>query len=197
MAGNSGWNAAPRTDRPSVAPIQAPPIASPTPPVPTTPAAIDIDKIVSQIVEKLATDPRFKGPTGERGPPGEPGPKGDKGDPGEQGIAGINGKDATVDIDSIVAAVLERLPKQPPQPTSETHIVVVADRGAGYWARLAGEVKAAQEVYGGIEVTAPPQGFAGALPQIVQYENGVPRVLGAGYSQVSSVLSRVSRGDSL
>lgn len=102
-----------------------------------------------------------------------------------------------MNIEAIVAEVIARLPKPPPQSASESHIVVVADRGAGYWSRLAGEVKAAQEVYGGIEVAAPPQGFTGSLPQIVQYENGVPRVLGAGYSQVSSVLSRVSRGDSL
>lgn len=190
----TGWNAAPRPTSPVQRPTE--PIVPTTPTTPVTPAKpavpeIDVDQIVSQLVEKLASDPRFKGPPG---PAGEPGPKGDKGDPGSPGPAG---KDATVDVDAIVAAVLAKLPKQPPQPMSETHIVVVADRGAGYWARLAGEIKAAQEVYGGIEVAAPPQGFTGALPQIVQYENGVPRVLGAGYSQVSSVLSRVSRGDSL
>ncbi|MFM9961464.1 MAG: hypothetical protein ACKV2Q_09575 [Planctomycetaceae bacterium] len=83
-----------------MAPVQAPqqPATPITPPAPAQPTAIDFEKLASTIVEKLATDPRFKGPTGERGPPGEPGSKGDKGEPG------------VVDQDALVAAVLAKLP---------------------------------------------------------------------------------------
>lgn len=84
-----------------MAPIQAPESAQPTKPpavTPPPPPAIDFEKLAATIVEKLAMDPRFKGPMGERGPPGEPGPQGAKGDPG------------VVDQEALVAVVLAKLP---------------------------------------------------------------------------------------
>jgi hypothetical protein len=64
-----------------------PPIA-PKPPV--TPP-LDLDKLAAQIIEKLATDERFRGPVGPAGQPGADGvqgPAGPQGSPGETGPLG-------------------------------------------------------------------------------------------------------------
>lgn len=59
---------------------------------------VDTDKIAAAIIEKLASDPRFKGP------------KGDRGEPGPAGPAGKDGKPGQVNIDELAAAVILRLP---------------------------------------------------------------------------------------
>lgn len=61
----------------------------------------DADKLAEKLIEKLAADPRFKGPKGE---PGERGPAGPAGAPGK------DGKAAAVNIDELAAAVILRLP---------------------------------------------------------------------------------------
>lgn len=91
----------PVTQPPPLVP-QQPPV---TPPVAQPPApALDTEKLVGQLVEKLASDPRFKGPAGPAGPAGEKGPAGPA---GERGPAG---KDAVIDMDAIAAAILKKLP---------------------------------------------------------------------------------------
>ena len=165
------------------------------------------------------TQPKpIKGDKGEKGDPGDNGKDADneaitkallavlRQELQKQEYRGQNGKDC--DTDAVVAklkadrefllsvAALVNVPQPPTNPGSQ-HIVLVADRAASYWGRLADEVKRAQDVYRGIEVVAPPAGYTGPLPQIVQYENGVPRVLGTGQNQVSSVLSRIVRGDGI
>jgi hypothetical protein len=77
--------------KPDIVPL--PPIA-PKPPV--TPP-LDLDKLAAQIIEKLATDERFRGPAGE---PGAAGPAGPQGPPGETkagppGVAGPAGPPPT------------------------------------------------------------------------------------------------------
>lgn len=107
-------------------------------------------------------------------------------------------------VDEIVSAVIAKLPPVEPckckpttEPSTSQHVVIVADKGASYWQRLSGEVQRAQDVYKGIDVAAPPAKFTGQLPQAILYENSIPRVIGVGANQVSSVLSRIVRGDSL
>jgi len=61
-----------------------------------------------------------RGPAGPVGPQGEPGRDGVDGQPGQtgppgpQGVAGKDGMDAAVDLDAIVAAVLDRMPPVKP-----------------------------------------------------------------------------------
>lgn len=62
---------------------------------------IDADKLAEKLIERLAADPRFKGPKGERG---EPGPAGPAGAPGK------DGKPGQVNLDELAAAVILRLP---------------------------------------------------------------------------------------
>lgn len=146
------------------------------------------------------------GPPGPQGPAGPAGPPGVPGKDGAPGKDGKDGKDAVVDEEKIVASVLSKidyakiaaLVKPTPMPSDgEQHVVVVASRGASYWVRLASEIKTAQETYHGIEVTEPPANYVGPLPTVVLYESGSPRVLGSGAYQVSTILSRLARGEPL
>lgn len=65
---------------------------------------IDADALAEKLLDKLASDPRFKGPKGEDG---QPGPAGPAGPPGPQGDAV---RDAVVNYDELTAAVIARLP---------------------------------------------------------------------------------------
>lgn len=168
-----------------------------TPSEPTKPIAksepVDTDKIAAAIVEKMASDPRFKGPKGDKGEAGPAGPPGkDAGPVDEEHIAAL--VLAKIDYAKIAGMVKVNAPV-PPAVNSEKHIVVVADKNAGYWARLGGEVATAQQSYRGIEIADKPPFDVGPMPQIIQYENGIPRVLGKGQHDVSEVLSRLARGE--
>jgi len=175
----------------------APPavIAGPTPP--TTPdkpsTAFDADVIAEALIERLAGDPRLKGPKGDPGPPGKD---------------GQDGRDAEVDYDRIVAEVERRLDYQriagmvrvdPPKlPTAQQHVVVVADTNASYWPRLASELSRAREAYHRIDLERPPadRNF-GELPALVWYENGIPVRQVRGYYDVSTELITISRGEAM
>jgi hypothetical protein len=65
---------------------------------PPKPSETDYDKLADAITERLAKDPRF------RGPAGQPGVKGDKGDKGEPGAV------PEIDYDKIASSVVDKLP---------------------------------------------------------------------------------------
>ena len=94
--------------RPPVASDDEPPPAIARPSQPQTPnptapppASIDVAQVASDLAEKLANDPRLKGPKGEQGP------RGDEGPPGPPGLAG---RDAEIDLNELAAVVAARLP---------------------------------------------------------------------------------------
>lgn len=109
----SDWVAAPRKDSPSTGPAatSSPPEAEPTPAPRSTP--LDYDKLAGLLADKLAADPRLRGPQGEPGLDGQD---------GKQGPAGPPGADAVVDYDQLAAAVVARLPPQ--------RLQLVDDQGA-------------------------------------------------------------------
>jgi len=76
---------------------------------------IDVDALADAVVEKMATDSRFRGPQGDPGPRGEPGPqgppgpsgaKGEPGPPGPRGEAGAQGPPGR-DVDPTILAQLQ------------------------------------------------------------------------------------------
>jgi hypothetical protein len=90
MAGPMEWPSKPKPQRP-----ESDSVADEPPPKPAKPAEPDYDKLADAITERLAKDPRFKGP------PGAKGDKGDKGDPGEA---------PQIDYEEIADTVLAKLP---------------------------------------------------------------------------------------
>ena len=186
--------AAPRVPNP---PTQAP-IAD-TPP----PQSIDLDKLASLLVDKLASDNRFKGPKGEPGEAGSPGMSGPPGSPGAAGPPGRDGQAASVDYDQIIAAVInridydaiaERVIVKTPANQSEVHYTVVADDTASYWQRVEASLRRARERYHGLTDARPPENYTGQLPVIVKYTNGVPEYIARGESQVTTALSLLAQG---
>jgi hypothetical protein len=120
---------------------------------------------IEAIVAKIALKP---GPPGPVGPAGPQGPVGSDGQPGE-------------------APQIE-------QPTTESHIVIVADRNTPWWERLSGEIATTKQTYSGIQVTGLPPFPIGEIPQAVVYESGVPVRVVKGERNVLDLLSRVKRG---
>lgn len=202
--GNKDWPAAPRGDRPPIAETKPAPKPNTEPgpfSPPSTPAqpTIDTDKLINGLVDKLANDPRFRGPAGPAGADGKPGPA---------GPAGPAGKDAVVDEDKIVAAVMARIdidniatlaagkikPPSLPVPAGPAkHYVLVADVKASYWARLEGELNRAREYYSGIDLVERPDFVRGPMPKLVVYEDATPIQTIEGLNAVSSTLAELAR----
>lgn len=89
-------------------------------------------------------------------------------------------------------------PVTTPQPQSdETHIVVVADHNAPYWQKLAEQLTKTRQTYKGVQDTTLPEFPIGIHPQAVVYRNSVPVRIVKGEYQVSDLLARLSRGDSI
>lgn len=85
------------------------PVDNSPPPVPQpiavpAPKPIDVEQLAKTLIDKMAEDPRFKGPPGKDGHPGVPGVN------GMSGKDGRDGKDATVDYDRLASEVIARLP---------------------------------------------------------------------------------------
>lgn len=79
-------------DDPQAYPAKAPvPKPKPEAEKPVEPPAVDMEALAAAIVEKMATDDRFKGVQGPPGPPGSEGPPGPKGDTGKTGVPGPPG----------------------------------------------------------------------------------------------------------
>lgn len=91
--------------------------APPTPPSSPAQPAIDPDKFVSLLVERMASDERFRGPAGPQGPAGPAGRDGRPGDRGPAGAAGAPGADGEspiIDRPFVEQIVSEQLAKQMP-----------------------------------------------------------------------------------
>lgn len=186
------WPVAPPSSDYSQAPLVpvSPPPRPTTPPTPTPSPLMDADQLVSQIVSKLATDERFKGP---------PGP------PGKDGRDGKDGTTPKVDQDAIVAAVLAKIDldeiasrvPQPTQPARKVHYVVVGDESVAGWDRTQAAVRQASAKFRGVTTTEPPANYTGQLPVVVKYTNGIPEYVARGSYQVEQALDALSRGQAL
>lgn len=180
----------------------APIVRPPSTPPPSAPV-VNLDKIAEQLAEKLAADPRLKGPKGDAGERGLAGPAGPPGPPGPKGDAGAPGKDATADIDQIVSSVLsridldaiaERVQVNVPPSSSDVHYTVVGEDTSNYWSRLQSAARYARERYRGIVMAQPPEGYTGQLPVVVRYTNGVPEYIARGQYEVENTLALLARG---
>lgn len=168
-------------------PQQLAPPAPPLVPVPQQPAAppVDTDKLVAAIVDRMAADPRFRGPAGPPGPPGVGTP--------------------AVDIDSIVSQVLAKAGSRcecpPPSTTAPTaprvHYVLVGDDRVANWPRVLAAYRTASSTFRGIRLEAPPTAYVGQLPALVRYTDSVPEYVARGSYEVEQALSRMGRGQAL
>lgn len=171
--------------RPTTPPQQLPPPLVPVPqqPAPAAPP-VDADKLVSAIVERMAADPRFRGPAGPQGPPGVGTP--------------------AVDIDSIVARVVAQVGRcecPPPATTTPTaprvHYVLVGDDRVANWSRVEAAYRTASSTFRGIRLEAPPTAYVGQLPALVRYTDSVPEYVARGSYEVEQALGRMARGQAL
>lgn len=105
----------------------------------------------------------------------KPGPQGPPGPAGPQGPAGA-------------------VPQIEPS-ADVTYYVLVADDGAGYWARLSGVLSRAKESYSQIKVSPPPDFPVGQLPQLVAYSSGKPLGAFKGQYAVEQALNLIGRGE--
>lgn len=106
------WPVAPP---PAVAAPSYPPAVAPAAPsVPVPSPTIDAGRIAAELLDRLATDERFRGPAGPAGPAGETGPAGPSGRDGPAGPVGPRGPAGEVSDErlraAIDAAIEERLP---------------------------------------------------------------------------------------
>jgi len=155
-------------------------------PITTT---VDYERIISALFAKMKSDAAFRGADGKDGSDG-----------------------TSLDENSVVAKLVDRIkaddkllallkgPKGDPGdtptielPNKERHIVIVADRNAGYWQRLSGEIASAQGHYSAIRIADPPS-FSTPLPQLVVFEEGKSVHRSEGLYNVSSDLAQIMRG---
>ncbi len=175
-----------------IAPIQAPTApVQPVAPAPT-PSPINTDHLVSSIVEKLATDERFRGPAG---PAGKDGRDGKDGTPGkspdvDQIVTQVLAK---IDLDAIAA----RVPRPDVSTSQKVHYVVVGDDSTNGWSGTMQSMRYAQSRYRGIVAAAPPANYAGQLPALVKYTDRSPEYVARGKYEVDSALAKLASGQSL
>ena len=170
----------------------APPKPTPEPSappalVPVAPAASS-EAIAAAILDKIASDPRFRGPAGPQGP------KGDQGPPGPPG------HDAPpVDLDALADAVAARLAARAPAPPSgpEVHYVLVGDDRTTGWDRVLAAYRTASASFRGIRIEPPPARYVGQLPALVRYQNSIPEYVARGSYEVEQALGRMARGQAL
>lgn len=156
-----------------------------TPPalVPVAPVASG-DAIAVAILDKIATDPRFRGPAGPPGPKGDPGPPGRDAEP--------------INLDALADAVAARLGPRSPSPTGpEVHYVLVGDDRTASWDRVLAAYRTASASFRGIRIEPPPPQFVGQLPALVRYTNSIPEYVARGSYEVEQALGRMARGQAL
>lgn len=161
--------------QPEMVPVK--PIPNPvSPPAPNNPpvtasiaASLAAIELRLAAIEKGGSKQGEPGPVGPMGPPGPKGDKGDKGDPGT--------------------------PATPPIPSTEQHVVIVADQNAPYWQRLAAQIETTKQTYSGVAIAPPPAFGVGTLPQAVVYKNNVPVRVARGQYEVEAILSRLARSE--
>ena len=167
----------------------APPRPTPEPSappalVPVAPSASS-EAIAAAILDKIATDPRFRGPAGPQGPKGDPGPP---------------GRDAeAVNLDALAAAVADRLAARAPNPSTgpEVHYVLVGDDRTASWDRVLAAYRTASASFRGIRTEPPPPAFVGRLPVLIRYTNSIPEYVARGSYEVEQALGRMARGQAL
>lgn len=167
----------------------APPKPTPEPSappalVPVAPVASS-ESIAAAILDKIATDPRFRGPAGPAGPKGDPGPPGRDAEP--------------VNLDALASAVADRLAARAPAPPSgpEVHYVLVGDDRTPGWDRVLGAYRTASASFRGIRIEPPPARYVGQLPALVRYQNSIPEYVARGSYEVEQALGRMARGQAL
>jgi hypothetical protein len=154
--------------RPPTPPQQLAPPLVPVPPQPApAPAPVDTDKLVAAIVERMAADPRFRGPAGPQGPPGE-------------------GGRCECPPPSTTAPTAPRV-----------HYVLVGDERVANWSRVLAAYRTASSTFRGIRLEAPPTAYVGQLPALVRYTDSVPEYVARGSYEVEQALGRMARGQAL
>lgn len=83
----------------------------------------------------------------------------------------------------------------PAQPPVEQHVVIVADRNANYWQRLAEAIDRTKQSYHGIQTAPLPSFPIGEHPQAIIYEAKVPVRVVKGQREVEALLYRLSRAE--
>lgn len=174
-------------------PTQEPPAPPALVPVAPVAPAVSGDAIAAAILDRIASDPRFRGPAGPQGPAGPAGPQGPKGEYGPQG------RDAPpVDLDALADAVAARLASRAPSPAGpEVHYVLVGDDRTTGWDRVLAAYRTASASYRGIRIEPPPPQYVGQLPALVRYTNSIPEYVARGSYEVEQALGRMARGQAL
>lgn len=160
--------------------INIPPALAPVAPVAFSEA------IAAAVLNRIATDPRFRGPVGPQGPQGPPGPQGLEAPP--------------VDFDALADAVAARLAaRTPPLVTTgpTVHYVLVGDERTAGWDRVQAAYRTASASFRGIRIEPPPAQFVGQLPALVRYTNSIPEYVARGSYEVEQALGRMARGQAL
>jgi hypothetical protein len=191
-AGRPSEDASPMT--PVRPPSQDEPVFPPQPQTPTRPVdpkpEVDADQLADSILDKLANDPRFKGPKGD---PGEPGPAGP---PGMDGMDAVHDAEFWAQVDSRIDAKLAGIPQHPNPGNQQpnVHYTVVGQSTASYWTRIEEKVRFANDKYHKVLLAPPPANYTGPLPVVVRYTNGVPEYIARGQHETESVLTLLGLG---
>lgn len=165
------------------APRPTPEPSAPPALVPVAPSASS-ESIAAAILDKIATDPRFRGPAGPQGPKGDPGPPGRDAEP--------------VNLDALADAVAARLATRSPSLAGpEVHYVLVGDDRTPGWDRVLGAYRTASAAFRGIRIEPPPARYVGQLPALVRYSNSIPEYCARGSYEVEQALGRMARGQAL
>lgn len=109
----------------------------------------------------------------------------------------FSGLEAKVDTLIQLATQPAPEPDPPQQPAVKQHVVVIVDRNASWWPRISSEIEQAKDTYHGIQVSGLPNFPIGEIPQAVVYENSVPVRVVRGMYDVSALLARLRRGESI
>ena len=124
------------------------------------------------------------------------------------GVPGPPGPACEVDVDQLTDRITAKLAQnehflamvasevhiQVQNPEQPLHAVLVADRSASYWPRLARELERTRDRFSGIQV-APPPNFSTELPALVIYRGGISIMEQRGERDVTRLLTELQRGN--
>lgn len=183
--------------------VTAPPSASSSPSTNAPPSVsappapqFNPDQLLGQLVERLASDDRFRGaagPAGKDGADGKPGPP------------GKDGRDAVIDEDAIVDKVLARIDldaiaaRVPREPAATrrpvTHYVLVGDERVADWSTVLDSYRFARARFQGLTMATPPADFVGRLPALVRYTDSVGAYVARGAYETRNALAKLASGE--
>ena len=188
------WPVSPPAEYSPPPPPPTPPQTTPvTPPAAVTPPppVVNTDQLAAALVEKLASDERFRGPPGPAGPPGKDGEPGrDAREIDEEAL--VAKVLARLDLDEIAARVPRPATPTPAQP--EVHYVLVGNEGVADWASTQAALKYTQSRFHGLTVAAPPANYVGPLPVLVRYTDSIPEYVARGGYDVRQALTTLAQG---